>query len=87
MTEQELREKIAKLTFNPPWSCLNQESFAVNHHLLADQILALIKEALPDLAKEAGWKSPEEVEVIIKRNYQMGLMVGKAMFNCWTDDG
>ncbi len=55
MTElKEIREKIAKLTFSPPWSCLNQESYAVNHHLLADQILALIK--------EAGYKSSKEVK-------------------------
>ena len=28
---------------------------------LADKILAIIKLALPELAKEASWKSPEEV--------------------------
>mgnify|MGYP001614935805 CR=1 FL=1 len=56
MTEQELREKIAKriCTLNPQvanWDIL--DSFYKGVWLgEADQILALIK--------EAGWKSPEE---------------------------
>ena len=62
MTERELREKIFDLVWTPPLSCRNKESGAVNYHLLTDEILALIKEALPELAKEAGYKSPEEVQ-------------------------
>ena len=60
MTEQELKEQIAKqrcylCDFHGRDGCSKQEfscSLARGH---ADEILALVKEALPELAKEAGY--------------------------------
>ena len=59
MTEQELREKIAKILIEPDIGYLdwNIGVFVLANwrSSLPDQILALLKEALPELAKEAGY--------------------------------
>lgn len=67
--EQELRKKIAKAFYvtyinsvNVSFKRANEENTALARASFADAdyILALIKEALPELAKQAGYKSPEE---------------------------
>ena len=70
--EQELRERIAERLWNwyRGYSDIRQgewqreyEAFKLTYYRRADQILALVKEALPELAREAGYKSPEEIDV------------------------
>ena len=50
MTEEELREKIAREIGNAVFACQNDPGWRTTES--ADQILALIR--------EAGWRSPED---------------------------
>ena len=66
MIEEELREKITWiLTEWNAWSCEDRARYKFDY---ANQILALIK--------EAGWKSPEEVDKIRceYENYYIDLL-------------
>ncbi len=55
--QDKLREKITQILSR-------RHHFADGHTIMADveEIQACYEEALPELAKEAGYKSPEEVE-------------------------
>ena len=70
MTEQEVREKIAKIlcmndTLDWDWLKEQQrykgEKDCEYYFDAASRILAIVLDALPELAKEAGYKSPEGI--------------------------
>ncbi len=77
MTEQELEERIIQILIDYSLGHKRLESFPEDFHFslynglretTCNQILALVKEALPELAKEAGYKLPEEIREIIKQS-------------------
>ena len=47
--EKKLKDQIFQLVWNPPLSCRNIDTGALNYHLLTDQILALMEARIADM--------------------------------------
>ena len=81
MTEQELVERIAQegaSAYFQQWDTLTEGQRANWQKWVSDQIMPSIKEALPELAKEAGYaKPPESMEITelaeAIENFKMGI--------------
>ena len=65
--EQELKARMRNIIKEYLKSDLNDKGMVAFRHEICDYIFPSIKDALPELAKEAGYKSPEEVADILKK--------------------